>query len=183
MSLQRIAEFPERLPCRVRAGLALHLVDLVSAKIDGPFAQSIVRFDALGWEWVNSDFDELGLMYEAFDKLHEEFTELVVSQASVGEAAFFGAYCVLWEAYSEGWDLGRVQPADLPAEVAEGDSTLWTEFANSIEAVNMILPEGLERGIDAALESLAGRPDDRSARISRDQVSALFGTAHSPPGA
>jgi hypothetical protein len=175
MTLSRVAGFPDTHPSRIRTGTALLMLQLLPPVSDDSFSQSLADFTTVAWQWVETGLKNIGLLYEKFEALHEAFTEIDGSQNKIGQAAFLGAYCVLWEVYSEAWDMGSLHSSELPSEICEGDKKLWREFAESLTSIEEDTTQRMERGLKRVLDTLRGNPEDRETRKSRKEIASLFG--------
>ena len=174
--MNRIAEFPDRLPCKVRCAVALVILELFLDQIDPDWSSALRSFCSLGWKWIEGGLQEPDELYVDFARIHQLLVDLEHNDVPLGQALFVGAYCVLWEAYRAAWVAGVLTDSSrLPSEVCEGDEKLWAEFAEHLAAIERAwvstrLPQMIER----VLSDHAGDPVDRDSRLSRGAFKALL---------
>ena len=81
---------------------------------------------------------------------------------------------MLREFYLEAWALNEVSPADIPSEVAEGDESLWADFAAALAAVAPTFSNQVLTGLGEAARRLRGDSTDFTVLSSKDEVSKLL---------
>ena len=83
MSLEQVADFPNRLPVRVRAGVALGLLWCMRGGVSKRHGIAIDEFVEMAWSWVSQSVVELGAIYRVL--LTSEWVE--PNAISEGEAS------------------------------------------------------------------------------------------------
>ncbi len=179
MIRELVAQFPNALPCRIRAGLALTMIEELEPVAGDAFSTSLPLFVDLAWVWVEDGLHELAELHRAFETMHASLaglrSDLDAGVVHAAQAVFLGAYCVVWEAYSEALDEGRLSWSELPGEeLREGDLHLWLDWADALHEVEPRTPPRLERDAAFALHRLRGDAADRRTRIDRARLHAML---------
>lgn len=173
--MQAISDLADQVPVRIRAGVALVILELLRRKVHASVVAPIASIEELSWQWVSGESASASLeeIYRHFGRLTEDSLALAGEEAALATVAVYAAYCVMWEAYSSAWNNGEISLDQLPSEVTEGDSALWNEFADAVSATS-ISNDISDDCLAIVRKTHAGNPNDISCLIGQTELRKLL---------